>query len=121
MTARYADRVALMSSDGRIAETGDPRQLMEDQGSRLSSLINKVSDPTQPCFCGFEFWHEPPTGAPVTACALHRSGARSPMWGAHGRLLRACCWLRLLGLGYVIKQFRSLDDPSAPSRGRSTL
>lgn len=43
MTARYADRVALMSSNGRIAEAGDPRQLVEDQGSRLSSLINKVN------------------------------------------------------------------------------
>lgn len=43
MTARYADRVALMSSEGRIAETGDPRKLTEDQGSRLSALINKVN------------------------------------------------------------------------------
>ena len=43
MTARYADRVALMSADGRIAEAGDPRQLTEDQGSRLSSLIDKVN------------------------------------------------------------------------------
>lgn len=42
MTARYADRVALMSPDGRMAETGDPRQLMEDEGSRLWALINKV-------------------------------------------------------------------------------
>ena len=42
MTARYADRVALMSPDGRMAEMGDPRQLMEDEGSRLWALINKV-------------------------------------------------------------------------------
>lgn len=42
MTARYADRVVLMSSEGRVAETGDPRQLMEDEGSRLWVLINKV-------------------------------------------------------------------------------
>lgn len=43
MTARYADRVALMSSDGRLAEVGDPRQLMEDEDSRLWALITKVS------------------------------------------------------------------------------
>lgn len=42
MTARYADRVALMSADGRVVETGDPRHLMEDEGSRLYELINKV-------------------------------------------------------------------------------
>lgn len=42
MTARYADRVALMSLDGRMAETGDPRQLMQDESSRLSALVNKV-------------------------------------------------------------------------------
>lgn len=42
MTARYADRVALMSANGRMAETGDPRQLMSDEGSRLWALINKV-------------------------------------------------------------------------------
>lgn len=42
MTARYADRVALMSSEGRVAETGDPRKLMEDESSRLWALVNKV-------------------------------------------------------------------------------
>lgn len=42
MTARYADRVAMMSADGRMAETGDPRELMSDEGSRLWALINKV-------------------------------------------------------------------------------
>lgn len=45
MTARYADRVSLMTADGRMAETGDPRALMQDEGSRLWALINKV------CFC----------------------------------------------------------------------
>ena len=42
MTARYAHRVALMSADGRLVETGPPRQLMRDEGSRLFALINKV-------------------------------------------------------------------------------
>lgn len=46
MTARYADRVALMSADGRMAETGDPRQLMSDESSRLWALINKVGGHT---------------------------------------------------------------------------
>lgn len=63
MTARYADRVALMSLDGRIAETGDPRQLMEDQGSRLSSLINKVNDHHSDFVFGFRCWNEPSTVA----------------------------------------------------------
>lgn len=44
MTARYADRVALMAADGRMVETGDPRKLMDDESSRLSKLVNKVSD-----------------------------------------------------------------------------
>lgn len=43
MTARYADRVALMNSNGSIAETGDPRHLMGDEDSRLWALINKAS------------------------------------------------------------------------------
>ncbi|CAN0009138.1 unnamed protein product, partial [Ectocarpus sp. 4 AP-2014] len=42
MTARYANRVALMSVDGRMVEVGNPRELMEDESSRLSALINKV-------------------------------------------------------------------------------
>ena len=74
MTARYADRVALMSSDGRIAEAGDPRQLMEDQGSRLSSLINKVNGPTQACCSGFGCWDDPSAGVPVLASRLRCSG-----------------------------------------------
>lgn len=52
MTARYANRVALMSADGRMAEMGNPRELMEDESSRLSTLINKVDDS---CFC-FPVW-----------------------------------------------------------------
>lgn len=57
MTARYADRVALISSNGRMAETGDPRRLMENEESRLWALINKVRRQRFLkcvfCVCGF--------------------------------------------------------------------
>lgn len=44
MTARYARRVVLMSNDGRLIETGDPKTLMEDEDSSLYALIHKVKD-----------------------------------------------------------------------------
>lgn len=44
MTARCANRVALMSVDGRMAEMGNPLELMKDKSSRLSALIDKVDD-----------------------------------------------------------------------------
>jgi len=42
MTARYARRVVLMSNDGRLIESGDPKSLMEDEDSSLYALIHKV-------------------------------------------------------------------------------
>lgn len=42
MTARYARRVVLMSIDGRLVETGDPKTLMENEDSSLYALIHKV-------------------------------------------------------------------------------
>lgn len=93
MTARYADRVALMSSNGRIAEAGDPRQLVEDQGSRLSSLINKVNGLTQACLLDFGVGSDLSAGVPVVASRLRCRGGCSgiyvfaPLFTAEGLFL----------------------------------
>lgn len=122
MTARYADRVALISSEGRIAETGDPRQLMEDEGSRLWSLINKVAGPTQTFCWGLSAGTRGPlVGTGWCTCPrrqislVGRGGAETgEMVVSATVLLRACCFVVVGVVGCLVRA----GFPSVSSGGR---